>query len=113
MPVIGYAVQAVEPYVEKIIVVTHPSNSQAILDAAIGSLNNSSTQIESAVQENPLGMGHAIRCGLEKLERDYAVVVIAGDNIVLDSQNVKNVFECLYTSNHELVDDQFMLAWDV
>ncbi|WP_165608060.1 NTP transferase domain-containing protein, partial [Mycobacterium alsense] len=46
--------------------------------------------IDVALQERPLGTGHAVRCGLSALPDDYAgtVVVTSGDTPLLDSDTL-------------------------
>ena len=92
LPVIAYASMAVVPYVEKIVLVAHPLNATAVYEAAMHGMDNVDKSITIALQPEPLGMADAIRIGLEALNEDMPVVVMCGDNIVLDDLNVKNVF---------------------
>lgn len=49
--------------------------------------------IEVALQDRPLGTGHAVRCGLSALPEDYAgvVVVTSGDTPLLDSDTLAHL----------------------
>ena len=109
LPVIAYAVKAVVPYVDQIVVVAHPSTAKAVYAAALRGLDNQDVTTLLALQPEPLGMADAIRIGLETLEKDMPAVVMCGDNIVLDGRNVKNVLE--YVTNG--ADDRGAsgLAW--
>jgi glucose-1-phosphate thymidylyltransferase len=109
LPVIGYAVRAVEPYVDKIILVAHPDTAEAVLEAVTISLKNRHLSITVALQDIPRGMADAMRIGFSALEEDHSVVVIAGDNIVLDERNVKNTLDKIMGSVTE--PHQYKLAW--
>jgi len=93
LPVIGYAARAVEPYVDKIVVVAHPSTATDVYEATVDSLAGDSIETTLTIQKKPQGMADAIRVGLETLNGDHSVVVLAGDNIVLNDCNVKNVLD--------------------
>jgi len=90
LPVIAYATKAVASYVDKIVVVAHPSTATAVSHAAVAGITDD-RQIILTLQHEPTGMADAIRLGLEALKEDCAVVILCGDNIVLDDQNVRNV----------------------
>ena len=100
LPVIGYAARAVEPFVEKIILVTHPSTASDVYAATQNSLRANSLEIKMASQIEPRGMADAIRTGLSALEGHHTVVVLAGDNIVLDDRNVKNALDLVRHSDN-------------
>jgi glucose-1-phosphate thymidylyltransferase len=99
LPVIAYATKAVASYVDKIVVVAHPSTATAVSQAAAAGIPND-RQIVLTLQHEPTGMADAIRIGLEALKGDYAAVILCGDNIVLDEQNVRNVLDCV-EYNHD------------
>lgn len=105
LPIIGYAVRAVEPYVDKIIIVAHPLTAVDVFDAARKSLTKTAKDIILTIQSNPMGMGDAMRIGFIALKQDYSVVVLAGDNIVQEDINVKNVLDLVKK------DDAVRLAW--
>lgn len=110
LPVIGYAAQAVEPLVDRIVLVTHPSTAVLVHQATMSSLSQpSSATITVSSQLEPKGMADAIRVGLSALETDHAVVVIAGDNIILDRQNVKYTLDLVQFSQDE--GGPAKLAW--
>ncbi|PID86747.1 MAG: hypothetical protein CSB13_02725 [Chloroflexi bacterium] len=98
LPIIGYAVQAVEAYVDRIVLVAHPSTAEVVYEAMVASLRCETLETRVVVQNEPLGMADAMRIGFSALEGDQTAVVMAGDNIVLDDCNVRNVLA--------LVDDQ-------
>ena len=99
LPVIAYATKAVASYVDKIVVVAHPSTATAVSQAAAAGMPDD-RQIILTLQHEPTGMADAIRLGLEALQGDYAAVILCGDNIVLDEQNVRNVLDCV-ESDHD------------
>ena len=98
LPVIAYATKAAASYVDKIVVVAHPTTATAVCQAAAAGLPDD-RQIILTLQHEPTGMADAIRLGLEALKGDYAVVMLCGDNIVLDDQNVRNVLDCVEANN--------------
>jgi glucose-1-phosphate thymidylyltransferase len=98
LPVIAYATKVVAPYVDKIVVVAHPSTATAVSQAAAVGIPDD-RQIFLALQHEPTGMADAMRLGLEALKGDFPVVILCGDNIVLDDQNVRNVLDCVESSN--------------
>lgn len=109
LPVIGYAARAAEPFVDRIILVTHPSTAVDVYEATKKSLVNESFEVTITTQVNPLGMADAIRIGLMALEEEHAVVVLAGDNIVLDNQNVKNTLDLVRFAKNDIGYPK--LAW--
>ena len=56
--------------------------------------------VETAVQEQQLGTGHAVQCGLGLLPEDYAgvVVVTSGDTPMLDADTLADL---IHTHNSE------------
>jgi glucose-1-phosphate thymidylyltransferase len=94
LPVIAYATQAAASYVDKIVVVAHPSTATAVSQAAAAGMPDD-RQIILTLQHEPTGMADAIRLGLEALQEEYAAVILCGDNIVLEEQNVRNVLDCV------------------
>jgi dTDP-glucose pyrophosphorylase len=109
LPAIGYAARAVEPHVDRIILVTHPTTATKVYEATAGSLKNNSIEIELTTQRHPLGMADAMRVGFKALEEDHAVVVLAGDNIILDDRNVKNTLALVRTAENNT--EHSKLAW--
>ena len=109
LPVIGYATRAVESYVDKIILVAHPSTATNVYKALLESLQNDSVETRLTLQEKPLGMADAMGIGFSALEEDHTVVVVAGDNIILDDRNVKNTLDLVL--DHSSHDSQCQLAW--
>jgi glucose-1-phosphate thymidylyltransferase len=89
--------------------VTHPSTANDVYESTRNSLSSSSMEIQITTQMEPRGMADAIRVGLMALEEDHTVVVLAGDNIVLDSRNVKNTLDLVrFTENSS---GSSKLAW--
>lgn len=109
LPIIGYAARAVESYVDSILVVAHPSNATDVYEAVTDSLQNRSVEVRLVVQKEPLGMADAMGIGFSELEEDHTVVVVAGDNIVLDDLNVKNTLD--QVRNYSNCAAQYQLAW--
>ncbi len=109
LPVIGYAARAVESYVDKIILVAHPSTATDVHRALLESLQHDSVETRLVLQEKPLGMADAMSIGFSALEEDQTAVVVAGDNIVLDDRNIKNVLELVQDQSKS--DPQYQLAW--
>lgn len=109
LPVIGYAARAVEPFVDRIILVAHPTTANDVYKAISQSLRNPNREIEVALQTDPKGMADAMRVGFSALEEDFTVVVLAGDNIILDDRNIKNTFHLV--SHMDKKDQPSKLAW--
>ena len=110
LPVIGYAARAVEPFVDRIILVTHPSTANDVYEATLSSLSsNYSMEIKLTSQNQPRGMADAMRVGLTELEVDHTVVILAGDNIVLDNRNVKRTLDLVRLT--EISSGHPKLAW--
>lgn len=107
-PIIGYGACAVEEFVNHIIVVGHPTTGEKAADAVRRSLTTHHLPVTLALQETPRGMADAMRIGFEALPHDTAAVVLAGDNIVLDPENIRRVFASLGTG---LPGGETTLAW--
>lgn len=109
LPIIGYAAQLTAPFVEKIIVVGHPSTGSDVVEAVSSSVQNGHLSVQLALQTRPLGMADAIRVGFAALKGDWAAVVVAGDNIILDRQNMANTLLNLTTTNP--LEKKIRLTW--
>lgn len=105
LPVIAYAARAVAPHVDRLVLVAHPSTATAVYAATLRGLGRAAVDSRRVFQHEPLGMADAIRIGLEALDDDMPVVVMCGDNIVLDGRNVGSVLE------HVAGHDPRGLAW--
>lgn len=107
-PVIGYTARSVELFVDRIILVAHPTTATDVSQAILSSLRDRSKELEVVMQSNPLGMADAMRIGFNALKEDHTVVVLAGDNIILDENNVKSTLDMVrHTENSR----QTKLAW--
>ena len=93
IPVIGYAARSVELFVDRIVLVAHPMTATDVYQATLSSLRDKSKEIEVVMQSKSLGMADAMRIGFRALNEDHTVVVLAGDNIILDVNNVKNTLD--------------------
>lgn len=95
-PIIGYGARAVEPNVDCIVVVGHPTTGELAAEAVRRSLTKT-IPVVLALQKTPRGMADAMRIGFEALPEDMAAVVIAGDNIILEATNIQRVLAALGT----------------
>lgn len=109
LPVIGYPARAVEPYVDRLILVANSKTADSVYEAVMSSLQSNLLEVKLVMQDKPRGMADAIRVGLSALDEDHTVVVVAGDNIILDDQNVKTVLDCVRATGNNT--NPRKLAW--
>lgn len=93
LPVISYAVRSVISYVDNIVLVTNPLTSEKILETVERNMCSKTKPIIIAEQKTPLGVADALASGLRSLKSDSQIVVICGDNIILDNKNIGKALE--------------------
>jgi len=95
LPVVAYAARPLASFVDEIVLVTNPATSESVLAAVENSTLNHAKKITAVIQPAPAGVADAIAVGISALESDSAIVVICGDNIIIDEQNIPAVLDCV------------------
>jgi len=82
------------------LVVVLGSQRELVAPAVAGLAEELGRPVETAVQEQQLGTGHAVQCGLALLPEDFAgvVVVTSGDTPLLDADTLADL---IHTHNSE------------
>lgn len=94
IPVVAYATRPLASFVDKILLVSNSSTSEAVLDAVRNNMPTESRKLETVIQPEPLGVAHAIGIGIKALTTDSTIIVVCGDNIIVENQNIASLVDC-------------------
>jgi glucose-1-phosphate thymidylyltransferase len=109
IPIVAYAARSLMPFVDKVLLVTNPSTSEAVLTAVRNSIPADCAKLDSVIQPKPLGVAHAIGNAIELLATDSTIVVVCGDNIIIEDRNIMTILDCVRGDSGDC--PEINLAW--
>ena len=96
-PLIVRVIEAIKPLVEKIVVVTGIENSE------IKQVLKSFSSIEYAIQQQPLGTGHALLCTDYLFEKTQTTILVSyADKPLITTKTLKNLIDSHIKNNADI-----------